>query len=153
MNAAILCSGSIIGSQTKWGVLPRLGDRTSRATPPEQGSDARFSNARERGLLALRMLVAGCPPRSGSRASPRRDEFALAIVPRKRVDQARYHRREPDDERNQGDQPLWELHCDGQHRRHYDKRGLPDPLVLAFYFTAQSDLIVQLIIRRNRFDI
>jgi hypothetical protein len=25
--------------------------------------------------------------------------------------------------------------------------------VLAFYFTAQSDLIVQLIIRRNRFDI
>ena len=35
----------------------------------------------------------------------------------------------------------------------YDKRGLPDPLVLAFYFTAQSDLIVQLIIRRNRFDI
>jgi hypothetical protein len=84
---------------------------------------------------------------------PRRDEFALAIVPRKRVGQARYHRREPDDERNQGDQPLWELHCDGQHRRHYDKRGLPDPLVLAFYFTAQSDLIVQLIIRRNRFDI
>jgi 4-oxalocrotonate tautomerase len=35
----------------------------------------------------------------------------------------------------------------------YDKRGLPDPLVLAFYFTAQSDLIVQLIILRNRFDI
>jgi hypothetical protein len=34
----------------------------------------------------------------------------------------------------------------------YDKRGLPDPLVLAFYFTAQSDLIVQLIILRN-FDI
>ena len=32
----------------------------------------------------------------------------------------------------------------------YDKRGLPDPLVLAFYFTAQSDLIVQLIILRNR---
>jgi hypothetical protein len=25
----------------------------------------------------------------------------------------------------------------------YDKRGLPDPLVLAFYFTPQSDLIVQ----------
>lgn len=36
---------------------------------------------------------------------------------------------------------------------HYDKRGLPDPLVLAFYFTAQSDLIVQLIILRNRYDI
>jgi hypothetical protein len=35
----------------------------------------------------------------------------------------------------------------------YDKRGLPDPLVLAFYFTAQSDSIVQLIILRNRFDI
>jgi hypothetical protein len=35
----------------------------------------------------------------------------------------------------------------------YDKRGLPDPLVLAFYFTPQSDLFVQLIILRNRFDI
>jgi hypothetical protein len=35
----------------------------------------------------------------------------------------------------------------------YDKRGLPDPLVLAFYFTAQSDLIVQLIMLRNRFDV
>ncbi|WMT74523.1 nuclear transport factor 2 family protein [Bradyrhizobium sp. Ash2021] len=35
----------------------------------------------------------------------------------------------------------------------YDKRGLPDPLVLAFYFTLQSELIVQLIILRNRFDI
>jgi hypothetical protein len=35
----------------------------------------------------------------------------------------------------------------------YEKRGLPDPLVLAFYFTAQRDLIVQLIILRNRFDI
>ena len=35
----------------------------------------------------------------------------------------------------------------------YDKRGLPDPLVLAFYFTAQSNLIVQLIILRNRYDI
>ena len=35
----------------------------------------------------------------------------------------------------------------------YDKRGLPDPLVLAFYFTVQGDLIVQLIILRNRFDI
>src|SRR5262249_42605196 len=28
----------------------------------------------------------------------------------------------------------------------FDKRGLPDPLVLAFYFTAHSNLIVQLII-------
>src|ERR1700691_3863786 len=35
----------------------------------------------------------------------------------------------------------------------YDKRGLPDPLVLAFYFSAQRDLIVQLIILRNRYDI
>jgi hypothetical protein len=35
----------------------------------------------------------------------------------------------------------------------YDKRGLPDPLVLALYFIPQSDLIVQLIILRNRFDI
>lgn len=35
----------------------------------------------------------------------------------------------------------------------YDKRGLPDPLVLAFYFSVQSDLIVQLIILRNRSDI
>jgi hypothetical protein len=35
----------------------------------------------------------------------------------------------------------------------YDKRGLPDPLVLAFYFSVQSDLIVQLIILRNRHDI
>jgi len=35
----------------------------------------------------------------------------------------------------------------------FDKGGLPDPLVLAFYFNAQSDLIVQLIILRNRFDI
>jgi hypothetical protein len=32
----------------------------------------------------------------------------------------------------------------------YDKRGLPDPLVLAFYFTPQNELIVQLIILRNR---
>jgi|SRR5215469_17252628 len=35
----------------------------------------------------------------------------------------------------------------------YDKRGLPDPLVLAFYLTVHSDLIVQLIILRNRDDI
>jgi hypothetical protein len=35
----------------------------------------------------------------------------------------------------------------------FDRRGLPDPLVLAFYLTAQSDLIVQLIILRNRHDI
>jgi hypothetical protein len=35
----------------------------------------------------------------------------------------------------------------------YDKRGLPDPLVLAFYFTPHGDQIVQLIILRNRYDI
>jgi len=35
----------------------------------------------------------------------------------------------------------------------FDKRGLPDPLVLAFYFTPHTDLIVQLIILRNRQDI
>jgi histidinol-phosphate/aromatic aminotransferase/cobyric acid decarboxylase-like protein len=35
----------------------------------------------------------------------------------------------------------------------YDKRGLPDPLVLAFYFTLHGGEIVQLIILRNRFDI
>ena len=35
----------------------------------------------------------------------------------------------------------------------FDKRGLPDPLVLAFYFSAHSDRIVQLIILRNRSDI
>jgi hypothetical protein len=36
-------------------------------------------------------------------------------------------------------------HVDGD----YDKRGLPDPLVLAFYFSAYRDKIVQLIILRN----
>jgi hypothetical protein len=35
----------------------------------------------------------------------------------------------------------------------FDKRGLPNPLVLAFYFTLHGDQIVQLIILRNRFDI
>jgi hypothetical protein len=34
-----------------------------------------------------------------------------------------------------------------------DKRGLPDPLVLAFYFTPHNNLIVQQIILRNRCDI
>jgi hypothetical protein len=31
----------------------------------------------------------------------------------------------------------------------YDKRGLPDPLVLTFYLSAHGDQIVQLIILRN----
>jgi hypothetical protein len=35
----------------------------------------------------------------------------------------------------------------------FDKRGLPDPLVVAFYFTPHDDLIIQLIILRNRHDI
>jgi hypothetical protein len=35
----------------------------------------------------------------------------------------------------------------------FDKRGLPEPLVLAFYFTPHDDQIVQLIILRNRYDI
>jgi len=35
----------------------------------------------------------------------------------------------------------------------FDKRGLSEPLVLAFYFTPHDDQIVQLIILRNRFDI
>lgn len=35
----------------------------------------------------------------------------------------------------------------------FDKRGLPDPLVLAFYFTPNGDKITQLIILRNRSDI
>jgi hypothetical protein len=35
----------------------------------------------------------------------------------------------------------------------FDKRGLPDPLTLAFYFALCGDQIVQLIILRNRFDI
>jgi hypothetical protein len=35
----------------------------------------------------------------------------------------------------------------------FDKRGLPKPLVLAFYFTPHDDQIVQLINLCNRFDI
>jgi hypothetical protein len=35
----------------------------------------------------------------------------------------------------------------------YDKRWLPDPLVLAFYFSAHGDQIVQLIILRNQCEI
>ncbi len=37
-------------------------------------------------------------------------------------------------------------HVDGL----FDKRGLPDPLVLAFYFSPYNDKIVQLIILRNQ---
>jgi hypothetical protein len=35
----------------------------------------------------------------------------------------------------------------------YDKRGLPDPLVLTFYFSAHGAQIVQLIILRNQCDV
>jgi len=35
----------------------------------------------------------------------------------------------------------------------YDKCGLPDPLVLTFYFSAYQDKIVQLIILRNEPDV
>ena len=35
----------------------------------------------------------------------------------------------------------------------FDKRGLPDPFVSAFYFTPHDDLIMQLIILRNRYDV
>jgi hypothetical protein len=37
-------------------------------------------------------------------------------------------------------------HVDGL----FDKRGLPDPLVLSFYFSSYDDKIVQLIILRNQ---
>jgi hypothetical protein len=37
-------------------------------------------------------------------------------------------------------------HVDGL----FDKRGLPDPLVLAFYFSSYDNRIVQLIILRNQ---
>jgi hypothetical protein len=37
-------------------------------------------------------------------------------------------------------------HVDGR----FDKRGLPDPLVLAFYFSSSDNKIVQLIILRNQ---
>ena len=37
-------------------------------------------------------------------------------------------------------------HVDGL----FDKRGLPDPLVLAFYFSSHGEKIVQLIILRNQ---
>ncbi len=35
----------------------------------------------------------------------------------------------------------------------FDKQGLPDPLVLSFYFTIYGEKIVQLIILRNEPDI
>jgi hypothetical protein len=35
----------------------------------------------------------------------------------------------------------------------YDKRGLPDPLILTFYFSAHRNQIVQLIILRNQCDV
>lgn len=35
----------------------------------------------------------------------------------------------------------------------FDKRGLPNPFVLAFYFTVNGNRIVQLMILRNRADV
>jgi hypothetical protein len=40
-------------------------------------------------------------------------------------------------------------HVDGD----YDARGLPDPLVLSFYFSAYGEKIVQLIILHNQQDV
>jgi hypothetical protein len=37
-------------------------------------------------------------------------------------------------------------HMDGE----YDKSGLPDPLVLTFYFSVHADRVVQLIIVHNK---
>jgi hypothetical protein len=44
-------------------------------------------------------------------------------------------------------QSIVTAHVDGL----FDKRGLPDPLVLAFYFSSCGNKIVQLIILRNQF--
>jgi hypothetical protein len=38
-------------------------------------------------------------------------------------------------------------------RGNFDMRGLPDPLLHAFYFTIHGDRVVQLIILRNRYDV
>ena len=35
----------------------------------------------------------------------------------------------------------------------YDKRGLPDPLVVTFYYSIHQDKIIQLIILRNESDL
>jgi hypothetical protein len=35
----------------------------------------------------------------------------------------------------------------------YDKRGLPDPLVVTFYFSLHQDKIIQLVILRNEPDV
>jgi hypothetical protein len=40
-----------------------------------------------------------------------------------------------------------------QVRGDFDMRGLPDPLLLGFYFSISGDRIVQLIILRNRTDV
>lgn len=40
-------------------------------------------------------------------------------------------------------------HVDGD----YDKRGLPDPLAVTFYFSIHGNKIIQLIILRNEPDI
>src|SRR5262249_17467312 len=46
------------------------------------------------------------------------------------------------------DQTIVDAIVDGD----FDKRGLPDPLVLTFYFSTRGDKIVQLLILRNERD-
>ena len=61
------------------------------------------------------------------------------------------HRRRKTDDRSYGSrEALRQLYRYRRYRWKFDRRGLPDPLVLAFYFTVHSDLIIQLIILRRR---
>lgn len=48
--------------------------------------------------------------------------------------------------RRHHDHVIITAHVDGN----FDKRGLPDPLVLTFYFSVMDEKITQLIILRNR---
>jgi hypothetical protein len=70
-----------------------------------------------------------------------------------RVGQARYHRGQTDDERNTLINHYGNFIVTARMDGDYDKRGLSDPLVLAFYVTPKSGLIVQLIVLRNRSNI
>jgi SnoaL-like domain len=51
----------------------------------------------------------------------------------------------PDDVVTEGDQITLRASVDGA----FDKRGLPDPLLLSFYFSVRHGRIVQLVILRN----
>jgi hypothetical protein len=65
-----------------------------------------------------------------------------------------HHRRKTDDRSYGSREALRQLYRYRRYRwKFFDRRGLPDPLVLAFYFTVHSDLIIQLIILRHRRDI